>query len=91
MRLVTIERQDLEMEPVMAASTRVTPVVREHVLRFPGGGIVWRRPVALSVASEDRAYRVPITNINLRATWAAVMIGILFAIAIRTVAGLGRS
>ncbi len=91
MGLVTIERQDLRMEPVVAASTRVTPVVREHVLRYPGGGIIWRRPVALSVETEDRTYRVPIININLRATWAAVVIGVLFAIAIRALSGLGRS
>jgi hypothetical protein len=91
MGLVTIERQDFEMEPVTTASSRVTPIVREHVLRWPGGGIIWRRPVALSVAAEERTYRVPIINVNLRATIAAVGIGMLFAIAIRALSGLGRS
>ena len=83
--------RDLEGTPVIVGPTHVTPIMREHALRWPWGGLVWRRPVGLHVVAEGRDYRVPILDVTLQAACAAVAVGILFAVLIHALTHLGRS
>lgn len=86
-----LTQRDLAGEPITVGPTQVTPVMREHALRWPGGGLLWRRPVALRVRTEGRAYQVPILNVTLRAILAAVGVGVLFALLIGALTNLERS
>jgi hypothetical protein len=61
------------------------------VLRWPGGGFIWRRPASLHVVSEGHTYTLPIVNTTLYAACAAVAVGVAFAVLIRALARLGRS
>ncbi len=82
MRSLPLSQRDLASEPVVVGPTQVTPVMREHALRWPGGGLLWRRPVALRVHTEGHAYQVPILNVTRRAICAAIATGALFALLI---------
>lgn len=49
-------------EPISAAGIRVTPQARVLELRWPGGGLVWNRPVAVAVERDGQTTRMPIVD-----------------------------
>ncbi len=91
MRPMSLTQRDLEGETIVVGPTEAVPIMREHALRWPGGALLWRRPLALRVTAEGRTYHVPILNITLRAICAALAIGALFALLIGVLTNLERS
>jgi hypothetical protein len=83
--------RDIEGPPIAVGPTRVTPIMRQHVLRRPWGALLWQRPVALQVVTQGRTYQAPILNVTLRATCAAIAIGALFGMLIGALFNLGRN
>jgi len=48
--------------PVSAGGVRATPQARVLEVRWPGGGLVWNRPVAVIVKRDGTTSRMPIVD-----------------------------
>jgi len=51
-------------EPVRVGDVSVTPQSQALGVRWPGGGCVWNRPIALLVEREGRTRRLPIIDVT---------------------------
>jgi hypothetical protein len=49
---------------VTAGDVTVTPQSQALVIRWPNGGLVWNRPVAVVVESPGQTRRIPIRDIT---------------------------
>ena len=49
-------------EPVAAGGVRATPQARVLEVHWPGGGLVWNRPVAVTVERDGQTMRMPIVD-----------------------------
>jgi hypothetical protein len=49
-------------EPVSVGGTRVTPRARVLEIRWPGGGLVWNRPVGVTVERDGQTTRMSIVD-----------------------------
>jgi len=57
--------QTIDGETSSAHGLNVTPQVQSIQFRFPFGGYVWNRPVAVTVQKDDQEQRIPIVNVTL--------------------------
>ena len=72
-------------EPVTMGSTTVTTESQALVVRWPQGGWVWNRPVAITVEADGETRRVPIvdvTRVAQVALWAASVAFVVVALAL---------
>lgn len=52
-------------QPMVIGNARVTPQSQAFVMRFPRGGFVWNRPVALLIARDGQPLqRIPIVDVT---------------------------
>ena len=57
-----LQWESLMGRPVVGGGRTVTPVSQTVNVRFPSGGWVWNRPVAVLVESEEGTERLPIVD-----------------------------
>lgn len=82
MKAPSIQFETLAGEPIIVGRARITPFVR--VLRLPfgrNGGIIWNRPIAVSVdtpGQEDQVIGIP--DVTRQAQWA--LLGLSLAVAL---------
>jgi hypothetical protein len=62
-------------ETISAGNVRVTPQSQAFSIRWPYGGYVWNRPVAVLVERDGETERIPVVDVTL---WTRVA---LFALA----------
>ena len=67
-------------EAVTAGDSTVTPQSQALVVRWPGGGFVWNRPVAVLVQHGDKAERIPIVDVTRMAQLGLVGAGLIFSV-----------
>jgi hypothetical protein len=67
-------------EPVTAGDLRLTPQSRALTIRWPYGGFVWNRPVAVLVERGEERERIPIVDVTLVAQVALLALAAAFAI-----------
>jgi hypothetical protein len=67
-------------EPIIAFGRQITPVGRVFQIRWPRGGFIRHRPVAIEVREGDVLHRVPIRDITRRITTTLTLTG--FAVAV---------
>jgi hypothetical protein len=68
-------------EPLTAGAMTVTTQSQALTVRWPRGGFVWNRPLAVLVEQEDDVERIPVVDITL---WSQVVLfglGVIFSIA----------
>jgi hypothetical protein len=51
-------------EKVTVGDVSLTPQSRALILHWPGGGLVWNRPVAVVIKQGDRLSRLPIVDVT---------------------------
>jgi hypothetical protein len=71
-------------EPIQAAGRRIIPFSKALIVRFPGlpGGLIWNRPVSVSVQGEAGQEQViPVVDVTRLALWG-MLGGSLLAMAI---------
>jgi hypothetical protein len=59
-----IQWQIKDGQPVLVGEQKVTPQTQVLTLRFPFGGFVWNRPVAVLVEENGRSQRLPIPDVT---------------------------
>lgn len=77
-----IEWQTQKGRPLSAGDLTVTPESRALVLRWPGGGLVWNRPVAVLLQRGDQVERRPIVDVTRLAQWAIGGVGLGLGLAL---------
>ena len=51
-------------EPVTVDQLTVTPLAQSLTMRWPRGGFVWNRPVALLVTKDGQTERIPLPDVT---------------------------
>jgi hypothetical protein len=77
-RLVEFETRS--GESVTVGDVTVTPQSSAFTLRWPGGGFVWNRPVAVLVEGPGGEERIPIVDVTLLAQVLLLGLGVLFGL-----------
>ena len=67
-------------EAVTAGDSTVTPQSQALVVRWPGGGFVWNRPVAVLVQHGEKSERIPIVDITRMAQLWLAAVGLIFSV-----------
>jgi hypothetical protein len=67
-------------EPVAVGDVTVTPQSRAFTLRWPRGGFVWNRPVAVLVEGASGEKRIPIIDVTLLAQVLLLGLGAFFGL-----------
>ncbi len=62
--LEMFQRQTRSGDPVKAGDVTVTPQSEAISLRWPYGGLVWNRPVAVLVEKGGQTERIPIVDVT---------------------------
>ncbi len=65
----TIDWQRHRGETIAAGDVRVTPESQALTVRWPQGGLVWNRPVAIWIHRDGEQERIPILNITRAIVW----------------------
>jgi hypothetical protein len=75
--------QTLTGDPISAGGVTVTPQSQAIALRWPKGGWVWNRPLAVLVEREGETERIPIVNVTRIAQLGLYAFVIAFALRAR--------
>ena len=62
--LRTYEGGAIQMTDIAGVNLSITPQSQALSLRWPNGGFVWNRPVAVRVEKDGQVERVPIVDIT---------------------------
>ena len=86
--LEMFQRQTRSGDPVKAGDFTVTPQSEAICLRWPYGGLVWNRPVAVLVEKGTQTERIPIVDVTRTAQLgllglSAILSIITFVISVR--------
>ena len=63
---------------VAVGDVKLTPQSRALTVRWPNGGWVWNRPVAILVQREEQTERLPIVDVTRAAQVGLLGLGALF-------------
>ena len=67
-------------EPVTVGDIRLTPQSQALTIRWPFGGFVWNRPIAVLTEQDGESERIPIVDVTLVAQVALLALGAAFAL-----------
>lgn len=65
-------------EPIQTRHATVTPESRALIIEWPGGGVVWNRPTAVTVERDGRIERHPIVDVTRTTQIALIVAGLSF-------------
>lgn len=75
-----IQWQTVSGEELAVGNVSLTPQSQALTIRWPNGGFVWNRPVAVLVKRGGRTERVPIVDVTRIAQVTFLGLGISFAL-----------
>ena len=84
-----VQWQTVLGEPVAAGGAVLTPQAQVLAVRWPGGGWVWSRPVAILVDRDGTRERVPIADVTRVVQWA--LLGLSAGFFLMTLIGRGNT
>ncbi len=64
-------------DPVTIGGTTITPQSQALIVRFPFGGFVWNRPIAVIVDRAGQSQRIPIVNVTLIALLGLIAFSVI--------------
>lgn len=77
-------------EAVSVGDATVTPQSQALTLRWPNGGFVWNRPLAILVERDGDKERIPIVDVTLVAQAAFLGLTVAFSVGILMLSALRR-
>jgi len=77
-------------EAVTIGDAAITPQSQALILRWPNGGYVWNRPLAILVERDGDTERIPIVDVTLVAQAALLGLTVAFSIGILMLSALRR-
>lgn len=63
-------------EPITTRYGQIVPVTRVVKLRWPGGGLNWKRPAAIELQQGQSLQKLPIQNATSRTIFTIVLTGV---------------
>jgi hypothetical protein len=69
-------------EEVIVGDVTVTPQSKSLTLRWPLGGLVWNRPVAVLVERGERTERIPIVDVTRIVQLGLLALSVVFTVVI---------
>jgi hypothetical protein len=72
--------QTLSGDPLSVREATVTPQSRAIVVRWPRGGWVWNRPLAVLVEREGETERIPIVDVTRLAQLGLFALSMVFSV-----------
>jgi hypothetical protein len=73
--------QTMSGETVTLDGVAVTPQSQSVTVRWPRGGWVWNRPVAVMVGRDEERKRIPIVDVTRVAQLGLYVLALMFGIA----------
>lgn len=70
-----VQWQTISGTPQTIGEMTVTPEAKALVLRWPKGGYVWNRPVAIVAQRDGATQRIPIADVTRQAQWGLYGLG----------------
>lgn len=58
------QRQTMLGEPITVGGVTITPQSQALAIRWPNGGCVWNRPIAVLIERDGQTERVPIVDVT---------------------------
>ena len=77
-------------EAVTVGDASITPQSQALTLRWPNGGFVWNRPLAVLVERDGETERIPIVDVTLVAQAALLGLTVAFSVGILMLSALRR-
>lgn len=77
-----LRSQMLSGDKVTVGDVTVTPQSRALTIRWPHGGLVWNRPVAVLVERGEQTERIPIVDVTLMAQLGLLGLSLMFSMVI---------
>jgi hypothetical protein len=76
------QSQMLSGDKVTVGDVTVTPQSRALTIRWPRGGLVWNRPVAVLVERDEQTERIPIVDVTRMAQLGLLGLSLVFSMVI---------
>jgi hypothetical protein len=67
-------------QPVTVNGVTITPQSQAFTIRWPYGGFVWNRPVAVMVERDGQSERIPIVDVTLVGRMALFGFGLFLSV-----------
>lgn len=74
-----VQWQTISGEEVTIGDVTLTPQSQALMLRWPNGGFVWNRPVAILVERDGQTERVPVVDVTRIAQLTLLGLGLVFS------------
>lgn len=74
------KKQENRGDPVAAFGIHLIPIERIVHVNWPGGNVVWQRPVALEIQQGTCKERLPIVNMTRRIIASLALSGVLLIV-----------
>ncbi len=87
----TVQLQTISGDPIPVGDVTVTPQSQALIVRWPNGGFVWNRPVAVLVDRDGETERVPIIDVTRVVQIGLMGLGFLFMTLLLVRSAPGRS
>lgn len=78
----TVRRQTISGDKITIGDVTVTPQSQALTIRWPYGGWVWNRPVAILVERDEGTERIPIVDVNRIAQLGLLGLSLVFSMVI---------
>ena len=76
-----VQWQMVSGEEVVAGDVTLTPQSQSLTIRWPSGGFVWNRPVAVLVEQRGQTERIPVVDVTRVAQLTLLGLGFIFSTA----------
>jgi hypothetical protein len=87
-----LQWQTASGDKVTVGDVTVTPQSRALTVRWPRGGLVWNRPVAVLVERGEETERIPVVDVTRMAQLGLLGLGLAFSMIIMALSiGRGRN
>jgi hypothetical protein len=77
-----LQWQTLSGDRVTVGDVSLTPQSQALTIRWPWGGLVWNRPVAVLVERDGQTERMPIVDVTRMAQLGLLGLGLVFSMVI---------
>ena len=72
--------QTISGDKVTIGDVSVTPQSQALIIRWPHGGLVWNRPVAILVERDEQTERIPIVDVTRMVQLGLLGLSLVFSI-----------
>ena len=73
-----VQAQRMPGDPLTIGDATLTPQAQAVTVRWPKGGLVWNRPVAVVLERGEHTARLPIIDVTRAVQWSLLALSFVF-------------